>query len=1010
MMSSFFQMQSPSSSGSLPSNTIVNPRGDLKVITTRRGVSYDRSTIPPTSSPLPKEVKCEPEATKDKVQTTNLRSTAHVQPPVVQVPIPEPDVAPKPNPKPSIPYPSRLNDQKLREKANNQMLKFLQIFQRFHFDLSFADALLHMPKFASTFKSLLSNKEKLFELANTPLNENCLAVLLKKLPKKIGDPGKFLIPCDFSKLVDCLALVNLGASINLMPLSVWKKLYVPELTHTRMTLELANRSVAYPVRVAEDVIVKVGKFHFPADFVVVDYDVDPRVPLILGRPFWRTARALVDVFGEELILRDGDEKLIFNVDNTSKHPRKHANESINMINFIDITCEDRRCFKQIVKPELQTIVETPVATMADTLGLLQLVTTSQFHGFERDDPHSHIRWFNKITSTLKYKNVPQEAIKLMLFTFSLEGAARIWLEKEPPRSIHTREDLVSKFVNYFFPPSKTTNLKNDIMNFQQRFDETFNEAWDRFKDLLPAGSNLLNRTPRDSLTIIENKSKVRTSRNKPVVSKVIDTTSSTPAYLPEITTLTDAVKAMLLQNKTPSPAPIKAIEEICVTFGGPHPYYECLATNGNTFNASTTTGTYNQGGIGYRPQGETNYRASNQMRPPGFPQPNVQNNQNWYNQNRGYNQNNFNQGNQNYQAPFNQTQVGPSNDFSNYMKTNDANMRAMQNQITNMKAEFKNEVQTTIRNQRNELKNDIKNMMSSFFQMQSPSGSGSLPSNTIANPRGDLKVITTRSGVSYDRPMIPPTSSHLPKEVEREPKATKDKVQTTNLGSTAHVQPPVVQVPITDPDVAPKLNPKPSIPYPSRLNDQKPREKANNQMLKFLQIFQRLHFDLSFADALLHMPKFASMFKSLLSNKEKLFELTNTPLNENCSAVFLKNLPKKLRDPGKFLIPCDFLKLVECLALTDLGASINLMPLSVWKKFSLSELTHSRMTLELANRSVAYPVGVAEDVIVKVGKFHFPANFVVVDYDVDPRVPIILGRPFLRTARALVDVLEKSLF
>ncbi|GJS02183.1 reverse transcriptase domain-containing protein [Tanacetum coccineum] len=137
------------------------------------------------------------------------------------------------------------------------MLKFLQIFHRLHFNLSFADALLHIPKFASTFKSLLSNKEKLFELANTPLNENCSAVLLKKLPEKLGDPGRFLIPCDFPELVECLALANLGASINLMPLSVWKKLSLPKLTLTRMTLEFANRSVAYPVGVAEDVFVKV---------------------------------------------------------------------------------------------------------------------------------------------------------------------------------------------------------------------------------------------------------------------------------------------------------------------------------------------------------------------------------------------------------------------------------------------------------------------------------------------------------------------------------------------------------------------------------------------------------------------------------------------------------------------------------------------------------------------------------------------------------------------------------
>ncbi|GKC11425.1 hypothetical protein Tco_1008207 [Tanacetum coccineum] len=172
-------------------------------------------------------------------------------------------------------------------------------------------------------------------------------------------------------------------------------------------------------------------------------------------------------------------------------------------------------------------------------------------------------------------------------------------------------------------------------------------------------------------------------------------------------------------------------------------------------------------------------------------------------------------------------------------------------------------------------------MMSSFFQMQSPSGSGSLPSNTIANPRGDLKAITTRSGVTCYGPTIPTTSSPLSKEMERELKATKDKMQTINLGSTAHVQPLVVQVPI----------PKPLIPYPLRINDQKLREKASNQMLKFLQIFQILHFNFSFLDALLHMPKFASTLTSLLSNKEKLFERANTPLNENCSVVLLKKLP-----------------------------------------------------------------------------------------------------------------------
>ncbi|GJW85201.1 reverse transcriptase domain-containing protein [Tanacetum coccineum] len=162
-----------------------------------------------------------------------------------------------------------------------------------HFDISFADALLLMPKFASTIKSLLTNKEKLFELAKIPLNENCSAMLLKKLPEKLGDPDKFLIPCNFLGMDVCHALADLGASINLMPLSIWKKISLPELTPTRMTLELADQSITRP-------------FHFPTDFVVVDFKADPRVPLILGRSFLRTGRALIDVYEGELILSFGE--------------------------------------------------------------------------------------------------------------------------------------------------------------------------------------------------------------------------------------------------------------------------------------------------------------------------------------------------------------------------------------------------------------------------------------------------------------------------------------------------------------------------------------------------------------------------------------------------------------------------------------------------------------------------------------------------------------------------------
>nr|GEW11975.1 reverse transcriptase domain-containing protein [Tanacetum cinerariifolium] len=236
----------------------------------------------------------------------------------------------------------------------------------------------------------------------------------------------------------------------------------------------------------------------------------------------------------------------------------------------------------------------------------------------------------------------------------------------------------------------------------------------------------------------------------------------------------------------------------------------------------------------------------------------------------------------------------------------------------------------------------------------STSSSGTLPSHTIANPRSDLKAITTRSYVSYDGPQIPPSTSFLPKVVENKPEVTKNTVNPTNNENTKDVQPPVVQSespvfnsePVTSPISEPvialvsalKPNPKTSSLYPSRRNDERNHEKANNQIEKFYQIFKDM---------------------------KKLSEMAQTLLNEHCSAVLLKKLPKKLGDPGKFLIPCDFPGMVECLALADLGASINLMPFSVWKRLSLPDLTPTCMTLELADRSISHSVGVTEDVYVK---------------------------------------------
>nr|GEY07656.1 reverse transcriptase domain-containing protein [Tanacetum cinerariifolium] len=256
-------------SGSLPSNTVANPKGELKAITTRSGLVIDRPTVPTPPKSITPEVD-------ERVEET------YTDPDLTEYTI-------------KVPPPPKM------------------------------------------LKALLSNKEKLQELANTPLNENCSAVILKNLPKKLGDHGKFRISCGFSEL-KCKALADLGASINLMQLSIWKELGLPKLIPTRMTLELANRAICTPIGIVRDVFVPVDKFTFPANFIIVDYESDPRVPLILGIPFLRTARALINVHGEEIILRNGDERLTLNMkDDTLSYSNQPQRESVNLINIFNVS-------------------------------------------------------------------------------------------------------------------------------------------------------------------------------------------------------------------------------------------------------------------------------------------------------------------------------------------------------------------------------------------------------------------------------------------------------------------------------------------------------------------------------------------------------------------------------------------------------------------------------------------------------------------------------------------------
>nr|GEZ78360.1 reverse transcriptase domain-containing protein [Tanacetum cinerariifolium] len=470
--------------------------------------------------------------------------------------------------------------------------------------------------------------------------------------------------------------------------------------------------------------------------------------------------------------------------------------------------------------------------------------------------------------------------------------------------------------------------------------------------------NFLDKIPRECLSIIESKSKIAASLEDKLDIRMNRFKKS----------LNDMKNSFI----TPT-ALLKEVEKVCVTCGANHNYNQCPLTRGNDFPVFyDNIQQFQTAAVGNFIQNR-NQNISNQMRPPGFNQPTHQNNNQNRFQGNNFNQNQNRQNNQgavyqnrpqqnlNYQAPSQQNTVTQGK-FEAYTIANDANMNNLQLKFDNFQ---KN--QQDFQKKFEQKYDDFQNQMMNFMQ------------NLYNNKP---------SGMSYKEPPIPP-----PGVEQHEP---TEETTDTELPSPKDIQPPLVQVevqvdkPTEEPFVViPKA--KANLPFPSRLQKEKLREKDDILAAKFMEIFRDLHFQLSFADALVHMPKFALMFKKLLNNKNKLIELTKTPLNENCSAVVLKKLLEKLGDPGRFLIPCDFLEFDNCLALADLGASINLKPLSIWKKLRLPTLNDTKMVLELADRTISKPTGVDENVFVKVGKFYFPADFVVLDFVADPRIEDLLN-------------------
>nr|GEX41581.1 reverse transcriptase domain-containing protein [Tanacetum cinerariifolium] len=620
----------------------------------------------------------------------------------------------------------------------------------------------------------------------------------------------------------------------------------------------------------------------------------------------------------------------------------------------DLPVPDLRTMEELCQPSLngQGGPIAPIIIQATNFSqkndmIQQVHNSCQFHGLMGDDANKHLDKFLHVTQSIKVNGVTDDALLLYLFPHSLTRHATAWFDRLPRNSINTFEKIAKMFLGKYFSPSMVTKLRNEITNFHQRLDESLFEACECYKlsidrclnhNMFPITQidtfyNGLTLRHRDTINAAAGGTFMKRRleeccdliKNMTTHHNDWDTSAQQSESSSSITSSSDTKIAALKAEMAEINKNLKRVLQVNQQVKAVTPNYETCGGPHSFSDCPATVG----------------------------------NTQNVYAA-RAY------QGIKEIIILRVTTKEG-TNSSKELTKANDAILKNMQTNMTSL----------------TNLNLKLKNMFGQFMKMNTTSSScsGTLPCNTITNPKEDLKGITTQSGTAYPGPTIPTTYSSS-SIVERETEATKDMMHLTNNGSTKDFQPSVVPT----------------------------KSLILNSELVISSIIEPvaspdLNFNITIADALILMPKFGPFIKSLLTNKDKLCKLATTPLNEHYSTVLLMKLPEKLGD----IISYDFLRMAECLALADLDASINLMPLSIWNKLSLPDLSPTYMTLELVDHLMSCPVEVVEDVFVKVGTFHFQADFIVVDFDADPRVPLILRRSFLKTRRDLIDVFEGEL-
>ncbi|KAH9679689.1 hypothetical protein KPL71_026230 [Citrus sinensis] len=589
--------------------------------------------------------------------------------------------------------------------------------------------------------------------------------------------------------------------------------------------------------------------------------------------------------------------------------------------------------------------------------------------------------FHVVCSNIRPQGVTEEQIKLRAFPFSVDELAKDWLYYLPPGSITTWNGLKKQFLEKHFPASRAANIRKDICGIRQLPGETLYEYWERFKQLCAScpqhqisdqlliqyfyeGLSLMDRSMIDAASggVLVNKTHTQArelisnmAANVQQFGSRQDLTSrkvneaNISSVEQRLDKLTSLVEKFVVGN-------VQQVKTCGICYNMGHLIDMCPTLQEEPVEQANAVGgfpgmpqrRYDPYAQTYNPGWKDHPNFSYGVRPSGFPQ----------------------------QYPPRQPASPQLNSKSGI------SLEEIVKSLATNTQQFQQATTASIQN----LENQMSQLATTVSRLESQV-LGRLPSESEVNPKQNVSAVILRSGKELQEPSKKVTK-HVEDELEKNELMPKSQdAQPTRAKPLPIVIPP---------------------PFPSRFAKSKKEEQEKD----ILETFRKVEVNIPLLDAIKQIPRYAKVLKELCTSKRKLRGDEKVHMGENVSAVLQKKLPPKCKDPGMFTIPCKIGSVRIEKALLDLGASINVMPRSIYSSLNVGPLKETGVIIQLADRSNAYPDGVLEDVLVQVNELVFPADFYVLDMEEDNSsnfVPILLGRSFLKTARTKMDVHKGTL-